>query len=603
MTDSISKEIDRGWELLFNEGKLEAALNLVLGIEKKNLTREMNLRCQILKGIIKYQLGRPEEVEEVQKITNYAIQESKKLRNLKILTETLFLELAIVHTYDRTLNLDSDVTYLEKFIKESPHESTVELDHAEAIVKFIKSWFYWGAGVLDPALELLKDSHDIIKRYKEQTFLESNIYLLLGHLYENKGELDLALSSLKKSLEYIKLNTILSNGLKGSAFNKLANVYYQMSNLDLAVDYSKKSIEFLEPIEIPIYSIETSWAYDTLIKLFLDKNSLELAKEYLEYFDQYNKKHGIYGDMIQWYELSEARILKSSNRTRDRAKAEEILKKIKNIPDASIQLSELYLEELRTTNNLEILDDIQPLITRLLKESERMNSYSLQAQTILLNGKLSLLRFNIGDARGYLTQAQRIAEEHSLQLLAREISNEHDRLLEYMDKLKNAKESEISISERMNLTALDETVVYMQGRRALDPPEIVKEDSILLLIMDHDGVSYFNHSFIDEWDYHDLFSSFMSAFNTFSSEIFSDSIDRIKIGENLILIKPIEQFLVCYVIKGQSYPALQKLNRFSDAIKWKPDIWKALNKAVHTSEVLELNNPVSLGEIMNEIFN
>lgn len=94
----------------------------------------------------------------------------------------------------------------------------------------------------------------------------------------------------------------------------------------------------------------------------------------------------------------------------------------------------------------------------------------------------------------------------------------------------------------------------------------------------------------------------MSAFNTFSSEIFSESIDRIKIGENIILIKAVESFLVCYVIKGQSYHALKKLNRFSDAIRWKLDIWDALNKAVRTSEVLELKNLSSIGEVINEIF-
>ncbi|MFW9875704.1 MAG: hypothetical protein ACFFG0_21585 [Candidatus Thorarchaeota archaeon] len=91
--------------------------------------------------------------------------------------------------------------------------------------------------------------------------------------------------------------------------------------------------------------------------------------------------------------------------------------------------------------------------------------------------------------------------------------------------------------------------------------------------MDNSGATYFNHPFIANWDYSDLFSSFMSAFNTFSSEIFSKSIDRIRIGENTILINPVESFLTCYVIKGQSYPALQKLTRFTDAIRENSEIW------------------------------
>ena len=94
----------------------------------------------------------------------------------------------------------------------------------------------------------------------------------------------------------------------------------------------------------------------------------------------------------------------------------------------------------------------------------------------------------------------------------------------------------------------------------------------------------------------------MSAFNAFSGEIFSRSIDRIKIGENTILINPIEPYLACYIIKGQSYPAQQKLTRFSDTIKATAEIWEALNRAAKTSEMLELDNPPSLGSTVNEIF-
>jgi uncharacterized protein (DUF2461 family) len=120
--------------------------------------------------------------------------------------------------------------------------------------------------------------------------------------------------------------------------------------------------------------------------------------------------------------------------------------------------------------------------------------------------------------------------------------------------------------------------------------------------MDNSGATYFNHAFVTDWDYSDLFSSFMSAFNTFIDEIFSKSIDRIKVGENTILINPLESFLACYVIKGQSYPALQKLTRFTEAIKENPEIWQALNKSVKTSEMLELNKLPTLKTVIDEIF-
>ena len=140
------------------------------------------------------------------------------------------------------------------------------------------------------------------------------------------------------------------------------------------------------------------------------------------------------------------------------------------------------------------------------------------------------------------------------------------------------------------------------GKQMMEPPDLVEEDPILLIIMDKAGNAYFNHTFIEDWDHSELFSSFISAFNTFSSEVFSKSIDRIKIGENTIFINPVEPFLTCYVSKGQSYPAIKKLNKFSDSIKDKTEIWEKLNKAVKTSQVLDVNNLPLLGTVINEIF-
>ncbi|MFW9875707.1 MAG: hypothetical protein ACFFG0_21600 [Candidatus Thorarchaeota archaeon] len=60
--------------------------------------------------------------------------------------------------------------------------------------------------------------------------------------------------------------------------------------------------------------------------------------------------------------------------------------------------------------------------------------------------------------------------------------------------------------------------------------------------------------------------------------------------------------MTCYVIKGQSYPALQKLIRFSEAIKENQEIWQALNKSIKTSEMLELDKPPALKIVITEIF-
>jgi len=213
-----------------------------------------------------------------------------------------------------------------------------------------------------------------------------------------------------------------------------------------------------------------------------------------------------------------------------------------------------------------------------------------------------LIQMNIENAQKLLTEAQYIAELHGLNYTAQKISSEHDNLLEQIKGWEELKEKDASMAERLELASVDGIIERLQGRRAIEPPDLIEEEPIVLLIMDKSGTSYFNCPFRKDWDFEWLFSSFMSAFDTFSSKVFSESIDRIKMGENVILINPIDSFLVCYVIKGQSYPGLQKLNRFSDAIKKNTEIWATLKNAADTGEVLELNKPESLGVLVNEIF-
>ena len=137
------------------------------------------------------------------------------------------------------------------------------------------------------------------------------------------------------------------------------------------------------------------------------------------------------------YLLDKALVLKTSPRARNRSEAEEILKQILEDEDLNFEfilkaltnLCELLLTELRMTNDLGVLEEINPLITRLLNIAEKSGSYSILCETHLLQAKLSLLTFDIKKAQRFLIQAQQIAEKFGLKLLAIKISNEHDDLL------------------------------------------------------------------------------------------------------------------------------------------------------------------------------
>jgi hypothetical protein len=346
-----------------------------------------------------------------------------------------------------------------------------------------------------------------------------------------------------------------------------------------------------------------------LLLINIDIGSHEEAQKYLTRLEDLSDQHK--NTLFKHeYPLGKALMLKMSTRMRDKVKAEEILNQI--IEDdivfpqfhilSIVSLCDLLLEELSIYNDPKIIEEIKPLIEQLLKIANSRHSKLYLAEVKFLQAKLALIQMEIEEAKKSLAEAQKIAETQGLSLLAQKISSEYDILLEKVGEWEKLNNEEAPMAERIKLASVDGVLNRLQGKKAVDPPELVDEEPILLLIMDNSGASYFNHIFLENWDHSDLFSSFMSAFNKFMDEIFSNSIDRIKVKENTILIHPIETFLVCYVIKGQSYPALLKLTRFTEAIRENSDIWQALNKSVRTNEMLGLDNPPALKTVIDEIF-
>jgi tetratricopeptide (TPR) repeat protein len=623
----ISEEINRGRKL-FSEGKIEEALLLFRNLAKNGeLTSEEKLRLQINEGTCLGYLGRKFKTE-MHKIAIKAFQESKKLKNPFILARTLMLKYSVYFSYDRTLDIWGDIKYAENFLKSSSYKPSEEIEQAKSLLNFIKSWFYWGWGELDRALEFLEECLEITKRYKSHDPIKGyikyrkffrDIYRMFGHLYSAKGELELALDFFKKSLEYFDVPINIEERLpRVDVLIGISAVYYQHGNPDLAVKHYKESLEISEHINHRLMKVLTGYAFEGLIRIFIDTNSIELVKEYFQHYSQYEKKHGNLPNLRNRYKLSEARILKSSSRTRDRAEAEKILKQIlaeqqwggpEQYFDINlsifpiIELCGLYLEELKSTRNLEILDDCQPLVEKLVKITRQWKTYSCQAQINLLQGQIALLQLNMGDARRYLTKAQKIAGDHGLQLLAREISHEHDLLMEKLEKLESVDKSKVAFSERMGLVSLEDTIDLMLQKRGIKPPRLIDEAPVLLLIIAEGGIPAFSNSFVEDWTLaDDIISSFLTAFNSFSEEVFSKGLDRAKFGEYLLVMDSIGPFSVCYLFKGQSYLAKQKLIHFAHRVQNTASIWGALKNFLKTNQVIEVSENPPLESLITEIF-
>ena len=306
------------------------------------------------------------------------------------------------------------------------------------------------------------------------------------------------------------------------------------------------------------------WALFSLTQISLKLDLHEQAQEYLKQLEDISKRAKD-KTTPKLYLTAKGLMLTASGRSRDRAEAEKLFKQIvaDEITNPAVYLNAVsylcafLLEELEMSNNSEIINELEPLITSLLQYAEKTHSLIYISATKGFQAKLALIKMEFEESRHLLTEAQRIAEQHGLQGFAKMYSMDHDKLLEQLNTWEQLKKDDAPMSEKIKLASFDKIITRMKGMNVSEPPEILDEEPILLLIMDNSGATYFNHLFTTEWDYSDLFSSFMSAFNTFMDEIFSKSIDRVRVGDNTILINPVKPFLACYVrgfLSGSSYP-------------------------------------------------
>lgn len=427
----------------------------------------------------------------------------------------------------------------------------------------------------------------------------------LASIYINRGQLDRAIKYRNKINIIAKKENYRAEYI--SSTYGMGVIYRIKGEFDIAKDFLTKSLDL---------SIEFNSSYGIQISLFflilisLDNNVVDQARNYLKKLEKFSQQteNTVFKDMFL---ISKALVLKNSGRIRNFTEAEEILRKIteKEIQTpiiyrlALVNLCELYLEELKFTDNIEVLEEIKPLINKLYRTAENQNAYPWLTDTKLLQAKIALIQMDFDKAMQLLTQAQRIAELHGDALLALKISSEHDNFLNQLKEWDKLKKDNAPMSKRMELASINGVVNQMQGKSIAIPPLITPETPVLLLIIGQGGFPLFSKQFEENHLFEeDLISGFLAAFNSFSGELFSKGLDRIKFDEYMILMQTVESFSVCYLFKGQTYIAKQKLTKFTESIKNDDSIWRILNIFYNTSRVVKLENLPSLESLIKNIF-
>jgi tetratricopeptide (TPR) repeat protein len=445
---------------LIEERKIKEALRIVLELERgDDLSLKELLSYKLVKADLLRQLGNFLDAIEIAK---EIFQEFQKLGDLVSSFDALLVQ---AYSYMITAN----ITQSEDLILQ-----------AEKLFKIIKA----------------TSSIDLRER-------ESEFVRIKASIHHFKGEIQQSLELNKRAYELAKDTG--NKGLISASLNNIADKFYHMKEYDKAIEYAKEALKVRNNF---------AGALSTLIDINVSRVDIKEAKVYLDQLRELPEKFDNKWTKTFYYS-SKARILKSSLRARDRIKAEDLLKELAMDNTilgearimAIIDLCDLYLTELRITNDPEIINEIHPYIQELLSIAKKQHLYLYLAETHLLQAKLSLLTLDLKKAKRFLTQAQKIAESYGIKLLAMKISYEHDELLRKTKMWENLKISEISLSERLELTGLNEQMENMVKRRMIEVPEISKEDPVMLLILTEGGNLLFSKKFIEDisFDFDKLF--------------------------------------------------------------------------------------------------
>ncbi|MFX1490428.1 MAG: tetratricopeptide repeat protein, partial [Promethearchaeota archaeon] len=458
----------------------------------------------------------------------------------------------------------------------------------------------------DLAMEYTKNALTLAKEIKFNHFWIGFCHVLFGVVNTSIGEVDASIKHSMKSLTIFK--QINSNWWIANVLNNIGSFYRNKGEYDLALEYLEESLKIWE--QIPESTLNEDVVLDSLISVSLDKGDTERARKYFQRLEMiFKQKKNI--DLELTYNFNKALMLKQSSRIRDRAKAEELLKQVLEketiwfdlIRGALVHLCDLLLSEYRINYNIEVLDELNHYLTKLLAIAEKSHSHLLFCRIFLLQSRLALLNFNMKAARRFLTQAQKIAESYGIKRLAMKISNEHDELLKQTKIWNNLKESKASLSERWKLAGLNEQMENIIRQRMIEKPKLSDENPVLLLIVSEGGIPLFSYSFKEEESIDsEIFSGFLTTIDYFINEMFSEGLDRAIFGEHTLLMKSIPPFFISYIFKGDSYYALQRTDRFIEQLQTEGNIWQKLIKYSEISKTVHIKDIPSLGSLITETF-
>jgi len=358
-----------------------------------------------------------------------------------------------------------DLTKSSEYYEKALHffQEAGEVNDYETVLLANIGINYISKGELDKALQYLNKSYESWIKLGNQGVGHGSLGNIIA-VYILQGKLDEALDMAKKRLEHFKKKE--NRLVISTTLIQLGKIFWRKEMHEQALENFQQNLELIEEIGNKIL---IAISLHTLIIFSAEIGNLFNAKKYFKQLRDINKEMKN-PNIDQLCRLSEAIVLKFSTDVRDKIKAELLLEQILeeelayflDLQTILLNLCELFMGELKRTNNPKVLEKLHNCIDRLHDLAISNNSFLLIAEILLLNSQLSLISLDFEKAQKLLIEAEKIAKEKGLKRLELKISKEKEQLIDQFSNLKNIGEAPSDISKRMEAINIEKSITEIK---------------------------------------------------------------------------------------------------------------------------------------------
>lgn len=243
MSFKVKEQIEEIKQLVYEKGEYNKAQKALNAIERnKEITDEESLSCSILRCQILTKQG---EFSKSLDLANELIKKALELNNDLVLLDALIEKMESLWRIGDHQSQMEVIIKAEMIFEKIPNKNESNIQEKIGLVKTWKSAYYWSLADFNQAISVAQISLKFLNKSRRKIHI-TNTNFLIGTLYSDKGDKDIAISFLKQCLkDYEEFGNKRQIAL---ALHNLAGLYTARGNYRQGLLLSKKSLKLREQI-------------------------------------------------------------------------------------------------------------------------------------------------------------------------------------------------------------------------------------------------------------------------------------------------------------------------------------------------------------------